>query len=57
MELCDNDADTSVVRAALAAATDDSVEVSKKLCKYFFLWMVAMLLSSEKKSSIVKITL
>ena len=54
VELCDNDADTSIVRAALAAATDDSVEVSKKLCKYFFLWMVAMLLSSEKKSSIVK---
>ncbi len=31
VELCDNDADTSIVRAALAAATDDSVEVSKKL--------------------------
>ena len=54
MELCDNDADTSVVRAALAAATDDSVEVSKKLCKYFCLWMVAMLLSSEKKVALLK---
>ncbi len=31
VELCDNDADTSIVRAALAATTDDSVEVSKKL--------------------------
>ena len=28
MEQCDNDADTSIVRAALAAATDNSVEVS-----------------------------
>jgi len=28
---CDNDADTSIVRAALSAATDDSVEVSKIL--------------------------
>ena len=36
VELCDNDADTSIVRAALAAAKD--VEVSKNcLCK---LWMV-----------------
>lgn len=32
---CDNDADTSIVRVALAAATDDSVEVSKFLCRYF----------------------
>ena len=29
VELCDNDADTSVVKAALAAAKDDSVEVSE----------------------------
>jgi len=35
VEQCDNDADTSIVRAALAAATDDSVEVSKILCRYF----------------------
>ena len=56
MELCDNDADTSIVRAALAAATDDSVDVSKNIVN-FFLCIVAMLLSSEKKSSIVKITL
>ena len=28
VEVCDNDADTSIVRAALAAANDDSVEVS-----------------------------
>ncbi len=54
VELCDNDADTSIVRAALAAATDDSVEVSKKIV----LWMVAMLLSSERRvASIVEITL
>ncbi len=31
VEQCDNDADTSIVRAAMAAATDDSVEVSKLL--------------------------
>ena len=29
VELCDNDADTSIVKAALAAAKDDSVEVSE----------------------------
>ena len=28
VEVCDNDADTSIVRAALAAATHGSVEVS-----------------------------
>ena len=26
VEVCDNDADTSIMRAALAAANDDSVE-------------------------------
>ena len=38
IELCDNDADTSIVKAALAAAKDDSVEVSEPrgwlLCCY-----------------------
>lgn len=28
MKLCDNDADTAIVKAALAAAESDSVEVS-----------------------------
>ncbi|KAI3378566.1 hypothetical protein SNEBB_000964 [Seison nebaliae] len=32
VEQCDNDADTSIVRAALAAATVDSVEVSEIVC-------------------------
>lgn len=40
VELCDNDADTSIVRAALAAATDDSVEVSKNLCIFFCGWLL-----------------
>ena len=34
VEQCDNDADTSIVRAALDAATDGSVEVSKILRSY-----------------------
>ena len=32
VEQCNNDADTSIVRAALAAATVDSVEVSEIVC-------------------------
>ncbi len=36
VEQCDNDADTSIVRAAMAAATDGSVEVSKLLLLYIF---------------------
>ena len=35
VEQCDNDVDSSIVRVALAAATDDSVEVSMVLCIYY----------------------
>jgi len=56
VEQCDNDADTSIVRAALAAATDDSVEVSKILCRYFtyinydYFWFVSVLIKQNKKT-------
>lgn len=35
VEQCDNDVDTSIVRAALVAAKDDLGKVSKVLCRYF----------------------
>ena len=35
VEQCDNDADTSIVRQALAAASDCYVEVTNILCLYF----------------------
>ena len=40
VELCDNDADISIVRAALAAAIDDSVEVSENLCIFSCGWLL-----------------
>ena len=39
VEQCDNDADTSIVRAALAAATDGSVEVGKTSYSCYFIYI------------------